>query len=182
MARIAITGHSAGIGQALAKIYQAQGNEVIGLSRRNGNNIRSLNKIVDIIKDCDIFINNAQVGFAQTELLFAMYKEWHGKENKKIINISTLMTSEPLSTMPGLEMTEYYVQKIALEEAIKQLRYYHNWPKLCLVKPGGVATQPGQQSPRPYADVDAWAQKIVDILDAGLDLEVQEIALSVNHP
>jgi hypothetical protein len=180
--KIAITGHSAGIGLALAGIYQEKGFEVVGLSRRNGYNIRSTPKILEKIKDCDIFINNAQVGFAQTELLFALYKEWQGVENKKIINISTLMTAEPISPLPGLNMTEYYVQKIALEEAVRQLRQYHNWPKLCLIKPGGVATQPGQTSPRPYADVNAWAQRIVDILDSGPDLEVEELSLGVNYP
>ena len=62
MARIAITGHSAGIGQALLKIYETHGHEVVGLSRRNGYNIRSTSKIVEKIRDCDIFINNAQAG------------------------------------------------------------------------------------------------------------------------
>jgi NADP-dependent 3-hydroxy acid dehydrogenase YdfG len=179
--KIAITGHTAGIGQALASIYQAQGHEIVGLSRRNGYNIRNLPKLVEMIKPCDVFINNAQAGFAQTELLFAVYQAWQGQAGKKIINISTMMTSEPVSTLPGVNMTEYYIQKQALEESIRQLRYLHNWPKLCLVKPGAVATQPGQTSPRPYADVDAWAQKLVDILDAGPDLEVEEIGLGVNY-
>ena len=182
MARIAITGHSAGIGLALAKIYQSQGHEIIGLSRRNGYNIRSIPKIVDKVKDCDIFINNAQAGFAQTELLFAVYKEWQGKENKKIINISTMMTLEPVSTIPGIEMIEYHNQKLALEQAHRQLLYLHNWPKLCLVKPGAVATQPEQTSPRPYANIDVWAEKLINILDAGADLDVGEIALGVNYP
>jgi NADP-dependent 3-hydroxy acid dehydrogenase YdfG len=180
--RIAITGHSAGIGLALSNIYQARGVDIVGMSRCNGYNIRSIPKIISQLKECDVFINNAQVGFAQTELLFAVYKEWQGKEGKKIINIGTLMTSEPVSSLPGLGMTEYYVQKVALEEAIKQLRYYHNWPKLCLIKPGGVATQSGQTSPRPYADANIWAQKIVDILDSGPDLEVEELSLGVNYP
>jgi len=180
--KIAITGHTAGIGQALAKIYEHQGHTIIGLSRRNGYNIRSITKIVSIVKDCDVFINNAQVGFAQTELLFALYKEWQGLSNKKIINIGSFMISEPVSPLPGIEMTEYYVQKLTLEESIKQLRYHHTGPKLCLIKPGMIATQPGQTSPRPYADVNIWAQKIIDILDAGKDLEVHELSLGVNMP
>jgi short-subunit dehydrogenase len=72
--KIAITGHTAGIGQALAEIYSSNGHEIVGLSRRNGYNIRSTSKVVSMIEPCDIFINNAQVGFAQTELLFAVYK------------------------------------------------------------------------------------------------------------
>jgi NAD(P)-dependent dehydrogenase (short-subunit alcohol dehydrogenase family) len=180
--KIAITGHSAGIGKALADIYESKGHKIVGLSRRNGYNIRSISKLVEKIKDCDWFINNAQIGYAQTELLFAVYKEWQGKANKKIINISTMMTAEPISTLPGLEMTEYYVQKYALEEAVRQLRYYHDWPKLCLIKPGAIATQPGQTSPRPYANVNEWAQKVVQLLDTGPDLEIQEMSLGVNYP
>jgi len=182
MARIAITGYSAGIGQALATVYESQGHEIVGLSRRNGYNIRSIPKIIEKIKDCDIFVNNAQVGFAQTELLFAVYKEWQGKENKKIINISTMMTLEPVSNIPGIEMIEYYNQKVALEEAHRQLLHLHSWPKLCLVKPGAIATQPGQTSPRPFADVNVWAERLISILDAGPDLDVDEIALGVNYP
>ena len=180
--RIAITGHSAGIGQALAKIYESQGHEIVGLSRRTGYNIRNLPKLIEKIQDCSIFINNAQAGFAQTELLFAVYKEWQDVENKKIINISTMMTLEPISCLPGIDMIEYHTQKLTLEQAHRQLLHLHSWPKLCLVKPGAISTQPGQTSPRPFADVDAWAEKIVDILDAGPDLEVGEIALGVNYP
>jgi nucleoside-diphosphate-sugar epimerase len=181
MAKIAITGHSAGIGQALSKIYESQGHEVIGLSRRNGFNIRNTLKIVELVKPCDMFINNAQVGFAQTEILYAVYEEWKGVPNKKIINISTMMTLEPTSPIKGYDMIQYYTQKIALEEAHKQLLHLHNWPKLCLVKPGAVATQPNQTSPKPYANVDTWARALVTILDQGDDLEVSEISLGVNH-
>jgi NADP-dependent 3-hydroxy acid dehydrogenase YdfG len=180
--KIAITGHSAGIGQALSKIFESKGHTVVGLSRRNGYNIRSIPKILEMVKECDVFINNAQIGFAQTELLFAVYQEWQGVKNKKIINIGSFMTAEPTNSLPGIKMTEYYVQKIALEEAIKQLRFNHDWPKLTLIKPGAVATQSGQTSPRPCADVNTWAHKVVEILDSGLDLEVTELSLVVNYP
>ena len=104
--KIAITGHTAGIGKALSEIYANKGHEIVGLSRRNGYNIRSITKVVSMIEPCDIFINNAQVGFAQTELLFAVYKVWKDKKNKKIINISTMLTCLPTSSLPGIEMTE----------------------------------------------------------------------------
>ena len=81
--KIAITGHSAGIGQALAKIFEAQGHEIIGLSRRNGYNIRSLPKVASMIESCDMFVNNAQVGYAQTELLFEVWRRWQGQQKRK---------------------------------------------------------------------------------------------------
>ena len=112
--KIAITGHSAGIGQALAKIFETQGHEIIGLSRRNGYNIRSLPKVASMIESCDMFVNNAQVGYAQTELLFEVWRRWQGQQ-KYIVNISTQMTDMLLP--PKEEWDEYIVQKKALELA-----------------------------------------------------------------
>ena len=179
--KIAITGHTAGIGKALSEIYANKGHEIVGLSRRNGYNIRSITKVVSMIEPCDIFINNAQVGFAQTELLFAVYKVWKDKKNKKIINISTMLTCLPTSSLPGIEMTEYFVQKKSLEEAISQLRNLNSSVKICLVKPGAVATQPGQCDPYPFANVNNWAQTLVSVLDVESNLEISEIALGVNY-
>lgn len=180
--KIAITGHSAGIGQALAQVYSSQGHEVVGLSKRHGYNIRNSIKITPLIEPCDCFINNAQAGFAQTELLFAVYKLWAGQSNKHIVNISTIMATEPVSTIPGIEMIAYRNQKIALEEAHHQLKHLHQGPRLTLIRPGAVATQPGQVSPQPYADVDEWAKTVVKILDiAGPNLRVEEISLGVNY-
>ena len=48
--KIAITGHTAGIGQALAKLYGQQGHQIVGLSRREGNNIRNIPKIANASK------------------------------------------------------------------------------------------------------------------------------------
>tara|TARA_R110000824_G_scaffold41644_4_gene123689 strand:+ start:1826 stop:2380 length:555 start_codon:yes stop_codon:yes gene_type:complete len=180
--KIAITGHSAGIGQALAKVYKSKGHEIIGLSKRNGYNIRNLRKIVPMIEPCDMFISNAQEGYAQTELLFDVYEAWRGQSGKKIIIISTQMTSFPISVIPGHDMTKYHHQKVTLEEAYKQLLNNKDWPKLILIKPGAVGTQPNQQTPYPYADVDSWAQTVVNILEcAGPDMEVTELTLGVNY-
>jgi len=153
--KIAITGHSAGIGKALTKIYSEQGHEIIGLSRRNGNNIRVVPKIADIIEPCDMFINNAQQGFAQTELLFEVWRRWQGQE-KIIVNISTQMTEEKLA--PSANLDEYLVQKKTLEMAHGYLLERGNSPRQLLVKPGAVATQPGQEPPL-YKDVNEYAKE-----------------------
>jgi hypothetical protein len=174
--KIAITGHSAGIGAALAEAYY--GNEIVGLSRRNGFNIRSVPKCADEIESCDMWINNAQVGFAQTELLFEVWRRWQNT-NKTIMVISTEMTAMPASPRP--EWDEYWQQKRTLEEATKQLANKPGSPRLILVKPGSVATQPDQTVP-PYADPDQWARTLVGLLRMAESngLTIHEIALGPN--
>jgi hypothetical protein len=156
--KIAITGHSAGIGQALARIYEKQDHEVIGLSRRNGYNIRSLSKVAGMIEPCDMFINNAQIGYAQTELLFEVWRRWQGQQ-KYIINISTQMTDMVLP--PKEEWDEYIIQKKALELANQLLENRNPWPRLLLIRPGSIATQPGQTPPE-YMDVAGYAQGVYE--------------------
>jgi hypothetical protein len=158
--KIAITGHTAGIGQALAEVYY--GNEIIGLSKRDGNNIRNIPKICDQIEPCDMFINNAQAGYSQTELLFEMSNRWQGT-GKTIMVISTMMALEPVNTIPGLEMDHYRIQKVALEEAVYQLRHRRLGIRIILVRPGNIATSSDKTVP-PSADVDNWARVLVATL------------------
>jgi nucleoside-diphosphate-sugar epimerase len=182
--RIAITGHSAGIGQALSKILSARGHEIVGLSKRHGHNIRVTPKIADLIEPCDLFINNAQAGYAQTELLYAVWDRWQTQPTKHIWCISTMMTKSPTnSTVEGqsdLAINTYRNQKIALEDACYQLQSKAWWPSITVIRPGAVATQPGQQAPWPCADVDTWAKTIIDtfICAESQDLRVKEISLA----
>lgn len=169
--KIAITGGTAGIGQALGDLYQQQGHEVLRLSRRTGHNIRTTPKIADTIEPCDVFINNAQVGFAQTELLFEMSRRWTGTQ-KRIISVSTLMTLDPTCTMPG--MSEYYVQKLALESANRELRSQRLGIQFTLVRPGNIATSPDKTVP-PARDVHEWSKFLFTLLDA--ELSIPEINL-----
>ena len=176
--KIAITGHSEGIGQALAKIYEAKGHEIVGLSRRNGYNIRSLPKVADMIEPCDMFINNAQIGYAQTELLCEIWRRWKD-QRKSIIVISTHLTCYPTSVLDGWE--DYWLQKRTLEEACSQLRFKALLPEITVVKPGAVDTQLANGAAN-AANVDEWATTLVNILEiAKPNLSVPEIALTVNH-
>lgn len=175
--KIAITGHTAGIGLALASLYAEQGHEIVGLSRRHGHNIRNIPKICDQIEPCDMFINNAQAGYAQTELLFEMAQRWAGT-GKHIILISTTMTQDPVSCLPGLGMDHYRVQKIALEEATRQIRNRKLNLLLTIVRPGNIATSPDKTVP-PAADVNNWAKTLVGIFEMVRqnNLRIKEISL-----
>ena len=161
--KIAITGHSAGIGQSFARYLESRGHEIVGLSKRDGHNIRVIPKIVERIVPCDMWINNAQAGYAQTELLYKVAESWSGDRSKMIWNISTMMTRD--TGVPEIEgqswvgMAEYKNQKRALEDAFLQLK---DCCTMCLIRPGAVATQPYNQAGVNAADVDAWVKTVCD--------------------
>ena len=166
--KIAITGHTAGIGQSLANILQNRGHHIVGLSKRHGHNIRNISKIVEKILPCDIFINNAQAGYAQTELLYAVWQAWQDQPGKHIWCIGTMMTQIPVELdVPGhsdIDMSQYRNQKIALDDAIAQLRNKKHMPVITMIRPGSIATQPGQTAEWPYCDVDTWTNTIVSTM------------------
>jgi nucleoside-diphosphate-sugar epimerase len=59
--KIALTGHTRGIGKALADIFTDQGHNVEGYSKSNGYDIGEQlvrNTILEQTKNFDIFINN----------------------------------------------------------------------------------------------------------------------------
>jgi hypothetical protein len=162
--KIAITGHTSGIGQAFAKYLSNRAHDIVGLSKRDGNNIRIVPRILDKITPCDLWINNAQSGYAQTELLYKVVEAWDGDKKKMIWNISTMMTTSPgVPAIPGQSFTamaEYKNQKRALEDAFHQLK--HRGVRMCLIRPGAVATQDYNQAGVNAAHVDHWVTTVCE--------------------
>ena len=177
--KIAITGHTAGIGQSFTKILESRGHEILGISRRTGDNIRRIEHTANLIEPCEMFINNAQTQYAQTELLYAVWQRWQGQE-KYIWNIGTQMTEQPINGIPDgqddLIMSAYRNQKLALEEASRQLKFKNHWPEICIIRPGGVATQE-QFDNINKANVDLWAKSVVDIFALNENINISEISL-----
>lgn len=172
--KIAITGHSAGIGKSFAEILATRGHEIVGLSKRTGDNIRITPKILDKIEPCDMFINNAQAGYAQTELLHGIHQRWRNTE-KHIWVIGTIMTQQAVAPDQYLE---YYNQKQALELAICQLRHVSQAPQITLIRPGGVATH-GKEVSSKDCDVNVWCNTVVDtvLLAESRGLRYSELSL-----
>lgn len=79
--KVAITGHTRGLGKELYSRFES----TVGISR-DICDIKETQKVVELIKDADVFINNAHSNFIQTELLGAMFDEWKHK-SKTIVNI-----------------------------------------------------------------------------------------------
>ena len=144
--KIAITGHTKGIGKAFAKQLHDKGHEIVGISRSDGENIRRTAHTASIIEPCDFFINNAISLYAQTELLFEVWHRWQeDKEVHHIWNVSTRVCENTEDhQLDGLTMREsmqYRNQKMALELAHKQLNSQASNIKMELIRPGLINTQ-----------------------------------------
>jgi len=118
--KIAITGHTSGIGKSLFDYYEsAEGllrdDTALGFSRSNGYNINNPQKIIEQSLDSDVFINNAYDGFNQVSLLYELIN--NGYESK-IINISS-------NSSDGIkdQIHQYAIAKYALDKASEQLFY-----------------------------------------------------------
>jgi len=123
MVKIAITGHTSGIGKAF---FQSIDEEITGFSKTNGfdiTNVESRKKIINLSKDRDIFINNAHGEFGQTELLIELFKEWKDY-NRQIINIGS-RAAHVIIPQDKLDLLSYASQKLALKETIKNCQGYN---------------------------------------------------------
>jgi len=161
--KIAITGHKSGIGQALAKRLAEEGHTIIGISRSDGENIRRTAHTASLIEPCDIFINNAQSGYAQTELLFEVWHRWCETKGKEIWNISTQLCEQDRDyDIPGLTMREsmqYRNNKMSLELAHRQLEQQRANIRMRLIRPGSVATW--EHSPKDAVPADQYAEAVL---------------------
>ncbi len=119
--KIAITGHTSGIGKGLYNFY-IKDHQVMGFSRSNGFDIETKqDKILEKSKNCDIFINNAYSGFAQTDLLFKLWDFWRNKE-KLIINVNSMIRDLSFPYIKTPPFSKYKIHKLALYQAVQELQ------------------------------------------------------------
>lgn len=139
--RIAVTGHTKGLGAEFKTHYESLGHTVLGFSRRNGYDLRNwakLQSMLEQIKDCDMLISCAKPDFVQTILLYEIYKLWRGQD-KTIVNISSALTAIPTNPPHLFDdpmMDLYRTSKLSLNEASEQLSFKSELPQIMLVKPG----------------------------------------------
>jgi nucleoside-diphosphate-sugar epimerase len=120
--KVAITGHTYGIGQALYAHLMSAGHQCVGFSRTTGHNINdrtSRGSIVQQSHHCDMFINCAYSGFGQTHLLIDLYRRWHNLE-KTIINIGSRVTEVVLPPARH-DLLNYQAEKLSLKLMCEKL-------------------------------------------------------------
>jgi NAD(P)-dependent dehydrogenase (short-subunit alcohol dehydrogenase family) len=72
--KIAVIGHTKGIGKAICDLYKKKKYEVIGMSRSNGHDIiHDQEKIIENIEGCDLVVLNAHADRGQLNLLKRIY-------------------------------------------------------------------------------------------------------------
>jgi len=129
--KVAITGHTSGLGKALHEFYPG----AMVFSRSNGFNIKQPESIALKAHDCDVFINNAHDGFCQVQLLYILYNLW--KHHDKTIVCISSNSADGTKDHPNLYSTE----KRALDHACEQL---NNIPgtkcKIVCIKPEYIDT------------------------------------------
>ena len=139
--KIAITGHTQGLGLALSNLFNELDHKVIGLSRSNGYDINNTDKIISIVKDCDVFINNAYDNTNQTKLLDHLFHHWlHTR--KIIINIGSTVTLYPrIEQDRDNEPWPYREHKQDLEKTFRHLSKLPHTCQLHLISPGAMDTK-----------------------------------------
>lgn len=98
--KVAITGHTKGIGSSIYNKFKTNGHLTAGYSRTTGYDITDINVQDKILKQCedfDIFVNNAYAPKAQTVLLEKFINQWKNT-NKLIINLSSKLVFYPGKT------------------------------------------------------------------------------------
>jgi NADP-dependent 3-hydroxy acid dehydrogenase YdfG len=175
--RVAITGHTRGIGKSLYDHFKHQGHEVLGFSKSNNfdiTNEKSRNEIIENLKNCNIFINNAYALDAQKQLLNDAIELWEGTTNT-IINIDSKSTL--MKTIPNY-MAKYVQDKNQQKEIIKN-RIFKARPYIINFTVGLVDTEMSKEFDSKKIDPDNLAKFIYTLLEFKSTIAVQDILVEV---
>lgn len=122
--KIAIVGHTRGIGKAIADLYRKKKYTVVGLSSSNGYDLQcSQVEIMEQLDDCELIVLNAYVGRGQMNLLKRIYGKFVFEDKKVVVITSTSGT--PIGEDEEFldpEYVEYCKNKKTLIEYIEQLQ------------------------------------------------------------
>jgi hypothetical protein len=140
---VAITGHTSGLGKGLYDYFVSKNCKVTGFSIGNGFDItkqENIDKIIELTKDCDLFINNAYGGYAQTEIA-RLWHQQHLDDNHFILNVSSI-AAEPLADIPTVFpwLTPYGEEKYSINKISWEINHSDSTCKSIVVMPGVCQT------------------------------------------
>lgn len=132
--RLLVTG-TQGIAAAVARLPYA----VTVVSRSTGHDVLAWRDWIDQFKQHDVFVNCAQVGSAQAELLVHMALSWKNQPSKLIINIGSMVADYRRTVGNDDEFWQYRWQKQNLQNAFAKLTRDCEC-RVALINPGAVDT------------------------------------------
>lgn len=173
--KIAVTGHTKGIGKSIVDLFSLNNFHIMGFSRSNGYDIgeeKSRTSIIEQLDNVDIFINNAYHPQGQTFLLAEVIKKFSGTD-KIIVNISSKMIYYPNS---GFE--DYISAKKAQNDIVKK-HMFNNKPKILNIIVGAVDTDMAKVWLSEKINPDTLAKFIYDMVQYQNTLAIQEVVIDV---
>lgn len=187
--KTAITGHTAGLGKAIAERLQREGHEVKGFALENGYDVTSPEGVVRIVEealDCDCFVNCAydrrNHGNWQITMLTYLFHYWQDEE-KHIVNIgSNAPDNFSRNAVPAA--IRYRAAKTALDAAVVELNQLWKPCRVSLVRPnwmvGQAATEFEQHNGFKLAklELEEVAEVVAKILELGPSITIQSITLT----
>jgi hypothetical protein len=92
--KIAITGHTSGLGKGLYDHFVTD-HTVYGYSKSNGYELsRFYDVVVEKSLECDVFINNAYVEHYQNAIFELLVNKWKDDSTKTIVNMNSIAKFE----------------------------------------------------------------------------------------
>lgn len=157
--KVSVTGHTSGIGNSIFNYFKNKNYVCQGFSRSTGYNIdlaEDRNKILELSKDSDIFVNNAYSNFndSQLEVLKLVTNEFFNQD-KIIINISSRITERNSSKF----LENYRQSKIELDQFCQS--HSNMFPWIINLKPGLTDTRRVHQ----FSGSKIKTEDIINVLD-----------------
>jgi len=168
MSKIAITGHTKGLGYALYEHLYNAGHQVFGFSRSLGYALPfKMDQVLTLSDDADVFINNALPVTSQITLLYQLYDRWKDKQ-KIILTVGSHTTDDHHS-----EPNQYYAEKFGLDAACKNLRKLNSVCKIILIRPSYFASERVLKTVKPeyYIELDEMCKLVDYIISSNIHFE-----------
>lgn len=175
--KVAITGHTRGIGKSIFEELTKRSYHVSGYSKSTGWDISLLetrNKILKEVFEFDVFINNAYCPLGQFELLKGLTDSWEGSK-KLIVNVGS--KSIYANTVPSY-MESYVKDKQEQSDYIIKRRLKAR-PHILNLTLGLVDTEMSSMLLAEKLAPTNVAKLVVDLIELKNQIYVQELMLDV---
>lgn len=175
--KIAITGHTSGIGLGLSRVFKERGHEVTGFSRSTGDDISNHEALAAKIIEgnFDLVILNAHAAFATVMILYALAEQWADDPSKTVVTISS-MASDGIAR----KIHRYAIAKGAIDKSVEQMQYiaeHKNGWRVINIRPGWVDTPRVAHIQAKKLSVEKVVETILWAIDQPPDVLICSITL-----